>query len=113
MLVTGAFEIIVLPKSPCTAFNKKLPRRSDAGLSKPRSCFIWINRSGGMLAISSDDKYAVSCSHDKSIRLWNIENKTFKSIGNHDDLVRSADNSNNSLLIASSSDDKTLRIWNL
>ena len=65
------------------------------------------------IAISSDDRYVVSGSSENSIRLWNIETKTFKLIGKHDGWVTSVDISKNNLFIASGSRDGTLRIWDI
>ena len=72
-------------------------------------CNIWD------LQFTKDGKTLVSCSNDKTIRLWNVENGVYLGDGlkGHTSWVYGLSISPDDQYIASDSGDKTIRIWNL
>lgn len=63
---------------------------------------------------SSDSRYILSCSNDKTIKIWNFStNKFIYSFSGHSNWVRSAKFSPDVRVIASASDDKTVRLWDI
>ena len=65
------------------------------------------------IALTSDSKYIVSASTDKTIRLWNFHEKTQESIlYDHTEWIRCVVITRDNKYIISGGD-KTVRIWNL
>ena len=63
---------------------------------------------------SQDSRYILSCSNDKTIKIWNFSTQKFiHSFSGHSNWVRSSKFSPDVRLIASASDDKTLRLWDI
>lgn len=64
------------------------------------------------LAKTSDDKYIVSGSKDKNVRIWNVLENRQKSVfyGHISRVLKVAVTSNNKFIVYGS-DDKTARIW--
>jgi len=63
---------------------------------------------------SPNMKYLFSCSHDKTIKIWNIENgKLEHTFIGHSKPIVSIDFGDNFKKLASSSVDKTIKIWNI
>ncbi|TFK59731.1 WD40 repeat-like protein, partial [Pluteus cervinus] len=67
------------------------------------------------VAFSSDNKYVVSGSRDKTVRIWNVETGLQKGteFTGHPDWVTSVAFSSDSKYVVSGSDDKTVRIWDM
>ncbi len=64
------------------------------------------------VAISSDNKFIVSGSSDKTIRIWERESGTqIQELKAHDNTVNSVSISSDNKFIVSGSDDKTIRVW--
>lgn len=61
-----------------------------------------------------DDKYIVSGSEDKTVKVWNsITGDCLTTFSGHHGVVTSVDASQNHKLLASGSEDKTIRIWDI
>ena len=55
----------------------------------------------------------MSCSYDKTIKIWNYETyELLSTLTGHTDLVRSVAHIVNTKLILSGSEDKTIKMWN-
>ena len=66
------------------------------------------------VAITSDDKYIVSGSWDNTVRIWNLQSKTQKSVlQGHTKWVTSVSITSDNKYIVSASNDDTVRIWNI
>jgi WD40 repeat protein len=66
------------------------------------------------VAITSDNKYVVSGSRDKTVRVWNLDKKTQKAVlQGHTDFVCSVAITSDNKHVVSGSSDKTVRMWNL
>ena len=65
------------------------------------------------IALTSDNKYIVSGSFDKTIRFWNLLEKSQECVlqGDFEEVVNVAVTSDNKYIIFSSFD-KAIRIWN-
>ena len=64
--------------------------------------------------ISSDGKYAVSGSEDKTIKLWNFDTgNVLKTFSGHKDRVNSVSFSSDGQKIVSGSNDKTVKFWDI
>ena len=64
------------------------------------------------VAVTSDNKYIISGSHDKTIRIWNLLQKRQETVfRGHTDSVNSVVVTSNNKYINSGSDDSTIRIW--
>ena len=65
------------------------------------------------LVFSSDGKFIVSGSNDKTIKIWNLEEKNEEfSLDGHSGSVQSVSFSPDCKFLASGSTDKTIKIWN-
>ncbi|MEO0924243.1 MAG: caspase family protein [Cyanobacteria bacterium J06643_13] len=62
---------------------------------------------------SPNNKIIASASDDGTIRLWNINGKLLKNVGDHANKVLDIDFHSSGNLIASASLDNTVRIWNI
>ena len=66
------------------------------------------------IAITSDNKFLVSGSADKIIRIWNIQTKTQEAIlEGHNRIVTNIKIIGNDLYIVSASSDGSIRIWSI
>jgi WD40 repeat protein len=66
------------------------------------------------VAITTDNKYIVAGSYDKTLKIWNVENKTQEGVlEGHTDIVTSIAITSDNKYIVSGSDDRTIRVWNL
>jgi WD40 repeat protein len=66
------------------------------------------------ITISSDNKYVVSGSSDKIVRVWNLNKKTQKAVlKGHTDYIWCVAITSNNKYVVSGSLDSTLRVWNL
>jgi WD40 repeat protein len=65
------------------------------------------------VAISSDGKFIVTGSEDKTARIWNIEGNQLFVLAGHKEAVTSVAISPDSKFIVTGSGDKTARIWNM
>ncbi len=64
------------------------------------------------ITISSDNKFIVSGSEDKTIRVWDRESGTqIQELKGHNFSVNSVAISSDNKFIVSGSDDKTIRVW--
>ncbi|HYG74024.1 MAG TPA: protein kinase [Planctomycetota bacterium] len=64
--------------------------------------------------ISSDEKYVIAGSKDKTLRLWNAENPNeMRTLSGHTAALRGVAIAPNSRLAASGAEDNTLRIWDV
>ncbi len=64
------------------------------------------------VSLSPDNKYIVSGSSDKTVRVWEIATgKTFKKLEGHADAVKSVMWSRDVNYIVSGSSDATVRVW--
>lgn len=65
------------------------------------------------IALSHDGQYAITCSWDKTMRLWNlVEGKTESRFVGHTSEVLSVSFSPDNRLIVSGGRDKSIKIWN-
>lgn len=62
---------------------------------------------------STNTKFVLTASHDKTVILWNIENKMASQIYTHSDIVTSVSFKPNSDIFATGSFDKNLRLWSI
>ena len=62
---------------------------------------------------SPDGKTIASASHDKTIKLWNLDGRELRTFRGHSSSVKSISFSPDGKTIASASDDKTIKLWNL
>ena len=66
------------------------------------------------LCITSDDKYLISASWDKTARVWNLQTtQELAELEGHTDRVYKPTQLQNSNIIASCSRDKTIKLWSL
>ena len=66
------------------------------------------------VAIASDNKYIVSGGEDRTVRIWNLQDKIQEAVfQGHTDSVKSVAISSDKKYIVSGGCDKTVRIWNL
>ncbi|MEH2421976.1 MAG: AAA-like domain-containing protein, partial [Nostoc sp.] len=66
------------------------------------------------VVFSRDGKTLASASHDKTIKLWNLETgKEITTLRGHSDSVNSVVFSRDGKTLASASHDKTIKLWNL
>ena len=66
------------------------------------------------VAISSDNKYIVSGSHDKTIKIWSLKTGLLiNTLAGHSSSVNSVVISSDNKLLVSGSSDKTIKIWNV
>lgn len=66
------------------------------------------------LAVSKDEKRAVSASFDTTIGLWSLEtNECLKTLQGHSDYVESVQITPDGKIAVSGSNDKTVKIWDL
>ena len=66
------------------------------------------------VAITSDSKYIVSGGWDKTVRIWNLQDKTQEAVlQGHTGYVWSVAITSDSKYIISGGDDHTVRRWNL
>jgi WD40 repeat protein len=64
------------------------------------------------LAFSSDERFIVSASNDKTLRIWGYSTGELKrTLNGHEDAVNSCAISPDNQIIASGSDDKTIKLW--
>ena len=65
------------------------------------------------MAISSDGRFVVSGSRDKSIKIWNISTGIdVTTLAGHSDIVSTVRLSSDDKFIVSASWDSTIKIWN-
>ena len=66
------------------------------------------------VAFSSDGKYVVSASRDKTVRLWDVAGgQEVKKMEGHTDAVTSVAFSSDGKYVVSASWDKTVRLWDV
>jgi hypothetical protein len=77
-------------------------------------CFFWAHHGIQSLTFSPDGTSLVSGSHDKTVKLWDMQTggvvKTFQG---HTGMCYSVSISPNCTTIASGSSDKTIRLWDI
>ena len=87
--------------------------RDDASYGVPIRSLRGHNHFVSDCALSSDGKYAISASWDKSLRLWDLETgKTTKRFVGHTNDVLSVAFSPSNRQIVSGSRDRTVKLWN-
>ncbi len=69
----------------------------------------WVNS----VTFSSDGKFFVTGSSDKTIKVWNVDGKCLMVFQGHTNSVLSVALSNDNSLIASGSSDNTIKIWSV
>ena len=63
---------------------------------------------------TGEDSFLVTCSDDKTLKLWNLPHKTFRcSMVGHKNWVRTCKFSPDSKYVMSGSDDGTLKLWDV
>ena len=66
------------------------------------------------IAITRNDEYIVTGSHDKTVRLWSIlQGSQIAVLEGHSDVITCVAVTNDSKYALSGSSDKTIRVWNL
>ena len=61
-----------------------------------------------------DDEYIISCSRDKTVRLWEISSGFLKrTYTGHEDWVRQVISTKDSKTLASCSNDQKILLWSL
>jgi WD40 repeat protein len=84
------------------------------GLSKSLSPSRFENNSVNAVAITGDNKYVVSGSLDKTIRVWNLETgEQVHSLKGHIHPVNAVAITGDNKYVVSGSQDSTLGVWNL
>ena len=78
---------------------------------KTRTCFGRHTSSFRTVEMTNDNKYIISCSEDKTIRIWNLSEK--KKLWGHTFSIRSITVISDNKYIVSGSWDKTIRVWSL
>ncbi|MCB0018889.1 MAG: hypothetical protein KDE09_13950, partial [Anaerolineales bacterium] len=76
--------------------------------------FTGHNNSVNSLIITTDGRYALSASSDKTIKLWDLESgKELKSFSGHRDSVNSVAVTPDDRCVISASSDTTIKLWDL
>ena len=66
------------------------------------------------VAITSDGRYAVSGSYDRTLRLWDLESKqALRTLEGHSDSVRAVAITPDGRYAVSASAERSLRVWDL
>ena len=65
------------------------------------------------ISITSDNKYIISGSNDKTVRIWNFQNKRHNYFRGHNKEVTSIALISSDKYIVSGSSYSTIRVWNL
>ncbi|KAH7190134.1 hypothetical protein DER44DRAFT_117701 [Fusarium oxysporum] len=103
-----------------SSFEKRIPRwlpvwphvkeHWNACLSVLEGHSLEVNS----LVFSHDSKMVASASHDKTIRIWNVETGECEGVfKGHSESINSVVFSHDSKTVASASNDKAIRIWNV
>lgn len=79
-------------------------------LLRGHSKSLWISS----VAFSPDNRMLASCSFDRSVKLWNVDNgKCLKTFEGHTNWLWAVAFSSDGQTIASGGDDQTARLWNI
>lgn len=65
------------------------------------------------IALSKEEDFLISCSSDKTVKMWNPEGKFKQSFIGHTNWVRECTISPDQRMILSCSDDKTVKLWDI
>merc|ERR1711976_258363 len=108
-------DILISGSRDKTVISWNLSR--DAGTPEqagaPKRCLTGRSHFVEDVILSSDGAFALSCSWDKTLRLWNLSNgNTTKIFKGHTNDVLSVAFSADNRQIVSGSRDKTLKLWN-
>ncbi|MBD2692711.1 WD40 repeat domain-containing protein [Anabaena catenula] len=108
ILITGSYRKIKVWHTSSIVSKKKV---EDI---QPLHILIGHSHIVSSLAISSDAKFLLSGSRDKTIKVWNLETgKLIHTLKSHRDGVYAVALSPNEQIIASGSADKTIKLWHL
>jgi len=96
-----------------TIISWDLSRKTDELAGAPKRCLTGHSHFVQDVVLSSDGAFALSCSWDKTLRLWNLStgNSTRLFQGHTDDVLSVAFSADNRQIV-SGSRDRTLRLWN-
>ena len=111
-LFSSSFQTFIISSSE--PLTKHFPFWFMATVLKRSPWPAKVNSSIYSVAISQDGKYAISGSNDKTIKVWNLEEKREEfTLTGHSSSVTSVAISKDGKYIISGSSDKTIKIWSL
>jgi len=106
------FETVVSGSRDKTIISWTLSRDGSDQAGAPKRSFTGHSHFVEDVILSSDGAFALSCSWDKTLRLWNLATGTSTIFAGHTNDVLSVAFSADNRQIVSGSRDRTLKLWN-